>query len=331
MHPWAAWIASLLLLLGLQACGRDVQTSSGSEGASAEITARASLLFEPPTIGLGSVTTAVILVTTPPGHRVLPPSLPEIPGVWVLEILVDPTEKSERRWLHRTRVRLRPRETGSHVFPGTKLVIESARGEQRVLELRERKFEVVSVLPQFPARTAPFGLQESSIGASTHGFLLPAAVGAFLALAAVATIVGARRLRRSRGDSAPPEPAEDAPTQSLWEWSQAEIARAFESLERDPRTGANLGARFLRHYVESRFHTPAAASTTQELTRQKPPLAAHRHWPDFVRVLRRLDELRFRPGSTDASAPRDDAGRIRAALEETRSFLERSSPPDRRS
>ena len=119
-------------------------------------------------------------------------------------------------------------------------------------------------------------------------------------------------------------------TPSLWDWAQSEIARAFDSLESDPRTGANLGSRFLRHYVESRYRTLTAASTTEELALQKPPLAAHRQCPDFVRVLRRMDDLRFRPGSGESSAG-DEAVRIRAALEDARAFLESSSPSERRS
>ena len=92
------------LFVAILACAAEdeLPDATSQRSGNDEITARASLLFEPPTIALGDVTTAVILVTTPPGRRVLPLTLPEIPGVWLLESLVDPTEKGSRRWLHKT-------------------------------------------------------------------------------------------------------------------------------------------------------------------------------------------------------------------------------------
>lgn len=280
-------------------------------------------------MGIGDVASAVVVVTTPPGYRVLPMPAPEIPRVWILESIALPIEKSERRWLHRTVVRMRPQETGEHVFPGGYVTIESASGEQRQLELQARVFEVLSVLPQFPDRTAPFGLQEPTASPSSIGFLWPALAGAALALAGVAAFVALRQLRADSEDTPEREQA-DAHALSLWEWAQQEIARAFDALDREPRQAANLGAHLLRHYVESRFHTQASASTTEELALQKAPLAAHSHWPEFVRVLRRMDELRFRPVAFEPGSS-DEANRVRTVLEELRRFLESSSPAGRRS
>lgn len=314
-------IASLLCVLAL-ACENERSASKDRPGAAT--VARASLLLEPPTIGLGEVTTAVILVTTPPGHRVLPMNAPVVPGVWVLESLVDPTQKSAARWLHRTRIRLRPRETGSFLFPASEVTVESEAGDRKTLKVAEREFRVTSILPQFADRTAPFGLQEPGASAGAGGFALPALFGAVSALIAVAIITRLRRTKAAR--QAPDESEEEsAEALSLHEWSQREIDRAFEALERNPREAANAGARFMRHYVESRFHTRTSASTTEELAAQKVPLAAHSHWPEFVRVLRRMDDLRWRRAASGAKASQDEA-RIRVALEEARHFFESSSP-----
>jgi len=316
-------VRTLLVLSLAVACENEQKREGALPGATT--VARASLLLEPPTIGIGAVTTAVLLVSTPPDHRVLPLPAPEIQGVWVLESLVDPTEKSPTRWLHRTRVRLRPQETGTYVFPQSELTIESASGEQRVLHVASREFRVASILPSFPDRTAPFGLQEPGRGAASGGFWLPALFGAATALAAVAAVARWRRRREHRATALPGEP-DDGPPATLRDWSQGEMQRAFETLDAEPREAANVAARFIRHYVESRFHTPTSASTTEELAAQKPPLAAHSYWPDFVLVLRSLDDLRWRPTTR---SPAEDVHRARGALEAAQSFLESASPPGR--
>jgi hypothetical protein len=316
-------IATLSCALAI-ACAGEPSDAENPPGAAT--VARASLLLEPPTIGLGDVTTAVVLVTTPPGHRVLPLANPEVPGVWVLQSLVDPTEKSPARWLHRTRIRLRPRETGNYLFPASQVTIESESGDRKTLDVAEREFHVASVLPQFAERTAPFGLQELGPGSGSGGFLLPALLGAAAALLAVA-LVSRFRLR---GLAQPEEDeAERAEDLSLHDWSQREIERAFERLEENPREAANIAARFMRQYVESRFRTRTSASSTEELAAQKPPLAAHSHWPEFVRLLRSMDDLRWKRRSAGATS--QEEARARAALEEAQRFLESSSQQRARS
>ena len=312
-------VSGLLIGLLLLACTESQENGKTASGAAT--IARASLLLEPPTIGIGDVTTAVILVTTPPGHRVLPVAVAEVPGVWILESLVDPTEKSATRWLHRTRVRLRPRETGTFSFPQSQLTIESESGEQRVLLLASREFEVVSILPSFPDRTAPFGLQELTANATSVGLLWPTVAATLAALVAILT--GMLWRRRGQDALSPEEAPVSAPPPTLPEWSQRQLAQAFEALEREPREAANAGARFLRHYVDSRFHTHTSASTTEELAALKPPLAAHFYWADFVDALQSLDELRWRPLANNRD---DSAQRVRSALESAQRFLEASSP-----
>jgi hypothetical protein len=115
----------------------------------------------------------------------------------------------------------------------------------------------------------------------------------------------------------------------LWQWATDELDGALDALERDPRRAANVGARLLRVYMSRRFGSATQAATTLELERHAPSLAERSLWPDFLRILHNLDDVRFRPKAAShgpGAGSRADSGRIRSALEDSRALVEASQP-----
>lgn len=311
--------AAMLLL----ACGSE---EPAPRAPSLPVTPRATLSVEPPTLRIGEVVRIEVVVVTPPAYRVLPPEPPEVPGLWLLDAVELEPERGPGRWVHRTRLRVRPRDLGVHEWPPGVVHVENASGERLELALPGRSLEVVSILPEMPDRGTPYGLREPAAEAPAASIGLgPAlAAGATGALLAVLLLRGARRARAARarrqlGSTGDPEPELD-----LWQWAERELRSADASLGDEPRRAANRGARVLRQYVERRFGADIAASTTPELEATTPPLAMRSRWPYLVRILESFDEARFRP--VDPERDPDPTGRIRKALEETRRFVEDSVP-----
>lgn len=280
---------------------------------------QASLVLEPPRLLLGQVALAELAISTPPGHRLRPPRLPEVPGLWVVEQAALPVEREPERWVHRTRVRLRARELGATAFPALRLEIEAPDGAVRELVLAERPLEVVSVLPELPERDAPFGLAAPAArppGAA--GWLAPAAAGAAAALAAIAAVALVRRRARARAGT-----ARAAPPAPVWHEAQDALAAALREAPTDPRAAAGLAAAALRRYAAGRFGGDSTARTAEELAVQLPPWGARELWPELAALVRRLDDARFRP-----SAPPADA--LAAALRDAVRFVRDTTPPEAR-
>jgi hypothetical protein len=321
-------LAATVAALALFAC------SPAQDGQSVDAAAtrpEATLILEPSTLRIGDISSLEIAVATPPDHRVLPYETPEVPGLWILDATAVETERGVRRWMHRTRIRVRPRELGLHEWPATRVSIESSEGARFSLELPGSRVEVVSILPEIPDRVAPFGFlsPEAVAGNAGLGALSWAAVGALVTLLAMALIAAARGWRARRSASEPGGPA--APTLDLWQWVEAQFASADQRLEREPRAAANAAARGIRLYVAGRFGTRTQAATTPELEATAPPLAVRSRWPYFLRILRVLDDVRFRSLGEQRDDHSEDRDRIRAALEEARRFVEDSVPPELRS
>jgi hypothetical protein len=278
---------------------------------------QASLVLEPPRLLLGQVARAEIAVSTPPGHRLRPPRLPELPGFWVIEQEALPVERQPERWVHRTRVRLRARELGATAFPALRLEVETPGGEVRELRLDERPLEVVSVLAELPERDAPFGLAAPDRPPpGTGGWLAPAAAGAAAALAVLAAVALVRWRAGRRTARAAPSPPD-------WDEAQQALAAALREAPADPRAAASLGAAALRRYAARRFGGDSTVRTAEELTAQLPPWSARELWPDLAALVRRLDEARFRRGAPPGEA-------LVAALRDAVRFVRDTTPPEAR-
>lgn len=305
----------------LGALGLAAALAAGAGAASVAPGIRGTLALEPGRIRAGDVATLEIVVTTPPDHRVrpvVPP--PALPGFWILDAESLPIEKEDGRWIHRTRVRLRARELGQYVWPAQPLEIETPDGATQRLVLDGRPLEVVSVQPEFPGRSLPFGLREPAGATSSPGSSArAAAAGALLGASAVGLIVlagRARRRRRLRG----PEVARE-PDVSPWRAALAALEGVERDLAADPGATADAVAHTLRCYVTARYRRDVAAFTTPELAAMPPPPEATAHWRELIALLCALDDARFLPGSAQgperARLSRDVAARARAYVAAT--------------
>jgi hypothetical protein len=300
-------------------------TDRATSRAVASPKSRAALVIEPSILRIGDVATAELVVVTPPDHRVLPFAPPDVPGVWLLELTPEPPEIREQRWVHRTRIRVRPRDIGVYSWPDSQVVVEKTDGVRLTLEVPGRRFEVTSVLPQHADRTAPFGLRGPPGGSGGSGFWLGALAGAGATALALLLLIAGRRLGRSTNGEAPDahEVATEA-DRDLWSWAERELAAARAGAG-DPNLAANAGAKLLRRFMARRFDVATEAQTTQELAATEPLLGARTLWPEFVRILGRLDDQRFRPAEgLDEVATREAVTRILGALAR---FLIESEPP----
>jgi hypothetical protein len=307
----AAFALGLLLAAACRAAAQ------GPE-AVAPLGPRATVAIEPPRLRLGEVAAVEILVVTPPEHRVHPVVLPEsVPGLWLLDAETEPQERSAERWTQRTRVRVRAREVGPTAWPALRIDVDGPEGERTELETDARPLEVVSVLPDFPDRTATFPYRIPEADASRGPSWTAAAGGAAAALLGVAAIALARRARRARARAAAESPrAPEARSAAL-----AELDAALAGGDwREAAGGAGLA---LRRYVTRRFGAPLSFRTTEEAEALAAPFGLSTRWPALLGVLRALDAARFRP-----DAGREAAGAARAAIADARRWVEGSAPPD---
>jgi hypothetical protein len=292
-------------------------------------TPRATLVLEPPSIGVGQVAELELAVVTPPGHTPRPFSPPsELPGLWLLSADRLPVEKEPTRWVHRTRLRVRARASGRFVWPASTLEVAAPDGSVSALAVEEVPVEVLSILPDYPDRFTPFGVRRPAPAARRSGDVWgPAAAGALAALAGVGLVALARRRR----DSARDAPAESgaARAEPPWKRAREDLAEARERAARDPFAGAHATARALRRYLARRFGADAIGRTSEELGVATPPFGARSRWPAFLAILRGLDEFRFLPES-DRSVREALATRVDALLVEAEAFVEDSTPPEAR-
>ena len=198
--------AALLLsafLGGLLGC----QGEPSDARYAASPTPRATLVLEPPRIGVGQVAELELAVVTPPGHTPRPFSPPsELPGLWLLGADRLPVEKQATRWVHRTRLRVRARASGRFVWPASTLEVEAPDGSVSALAIAEVPIEVVSILSDYPDRFTTFGVRRPPPAARRSGSVWgPAAAGALAALAGVGLVALARR-RRGSAQHAPAAP-----------------------------------------------------------------------------------------------------------------------------
>jgi len=292
-------------------------------------TPRATLVLEPPRIGVGQVAELELAVVTPPGHTPRPFSPPsELPGLWLLGADRLPVEKQATRWVHRTRLRVRARASGRFVWPASTLEVEAPDGSVSALAVAEVPIEVVSILPDYPDRFTTFGVRRPPPAARRSGSVWgPAAAGALAALAGVGLVALARR-RRGSAQDAPADPGA-ARVEPPWNLAREDLAVARESAARDPFAGAHATAVALRRYLARRFGADAIGRTSEELAAATPPFGARSRWPAFVAILRGLDEFRFLPAS-DRGVREALATRVAALLAEAEAFVDDSTPPEAR-
>ena len=284
---------------------------------------RATLAIEPPILHIGDVTTVEIVVVTPPEHRVLPYAPPSIPGLWLLEAQPLDPELGAQRWVHRTRLRVRPREVGHQLWPASQVVVETADDRRESLALPERELEVVSVMPDFPERSEPFGLRTPDRATARGGFWLGAGLGALAGMLAMGIALAIRR-RTVAGTGALRSEHTEEGDDALWHWAERELQAASEHLPDDPRAAANRAALTLRRYTATRFRVDIESASTEEIAATSPPLRMRSHWPLLVRVLRQLDGERFRPSSTATDRGADAS--TRRIIEEVRAYVTSTRP-----
>jgi hypothetical protein len=313
------------LLSGLLGCHGEPSDT----GEAASPTPRATLVLEPPRIGVGQVAELELAVVTPPGHTPHPFAPPsELPGLWLLSADPLPIEKQPSRWMHRTRLRVRARASGSFVWPASSLEIEAPDGSVSTLGVAEVPIEVLSILPDYPDRFTPFGVRRPPPAARNAGSVWgPAAAGALAALAGVGLVALARR-RRAIAREARAEPRAKR-VEPPWSRAREELVGARQCAVEDPFAGAHATAVALRRYVSRRFGADAIGRTSEELAAATPPFGARSRWPAFVAILRGLDEFRFLPES-DGNVREALAARVATLLVEAEAFVDDSTPPEAR-
>jgi len=328
-----AAVAPLLIGCALLGCGPEASETPASAALSSSTASApfaptrpaATRVMEPPILGLGDVAVAELAVVTPAGARVLPQHQKEVEGLWLLDREEDVQEVGAGRWLHRTRFRVRAREVGLHEWPAGSIEIENADGDAERIEVPALQFEVASTVAALPARDRPFG--PLGVDARGGGF----SAGSFAAGAAAAAtclaLVGLARRRRAAkendsssavGTAASPDVGID-----LDEYTRREIERIRAGAGDDALVAANRASVLLRGYVEQRFRVEALHKTREQLAEIHVPLAAKRSWPELMRILRNLDELRFRPAH---GAPSQSLASLEACLRDIETFAAARKP-----
>jgi hypothetical protein len=291
----------------------------------APVTPRATVVLEPPRIRIGDRADLEVVVVTPPNHRLLPMAAPKaVAGFEILGTEALPVEKEPSRWVHRTRVHLRARDVGPSVWPEGSVEIAAPDGASSRLPLAPVPLEVVSVLPELPDRTAPFGARAAPPRGRARVALPAAALGSLVTLAAVGLVALARR---RKGMRAPPEVPPSPPAEPSWTAASGDLDRTRAVLATDPSGAADATAAALRRYMARRFGAAAEARTTEELEVATPPFAATSHWPVFVSLLRELDALRFPPPQFGAHRSAL-AAQVEALVGRAEAFVEESTPPE---
>lgn len=314
-----AYLASALAL------GAACEEPPAPARVAAPVTPRATAVLEPPRIRIGDRAALEVAVVTPPDYRLLPLALPDaVAGFEILDAEALPVEKEPSRWVHRTRVNLRARDVGRFAWPEGSVEIAAPGGAPSRLPLAPLPLEVVSVLPELPDRTAPFGARPAPARGRASVALPAAALGSLVTLAAVGLVVLGRRRkgRRARAETPPAPPAE-----ASWTAARGDLDRTRAVLATDPSAAADATAVALRHYMARRFGAAAEARTTEELGLATPPFAATSHWPVFVSLLRELDALRFPPPPGGAHRSELTA-QVEALVSRAEALVEASTPPE---
>ncbi len=315
-----------LALVGLAVSCADEQTAAPRR---APVSPRAAWLLEPAQIGVGQVTTLELAVVTPAGCALAPYTPPPPPpGLALLSSETLPVVREDARWIQRTQLRLRAMAIGAHTWPAGTIGCEAQDGTQTLLDLPEHPIEVVSILPEYPDRVAPFGARApASRESRTSPVWAPALLGAATAFAAVALGVLARRRRQaSAGGPSAPAAAGGPPA---WERARAEIDAARSRAGCDPFVAAHGLSLALRHFVDRRFGSATAGRTGEELREAAPPFSARSRWPALLAILAGLDEFRFRPAAEpDTRAAL--AARLAGLIEAAARFVEDAVPPEAR-
>ncbi len=305
-----------LLLAGvlLAGCG------GGEESPGAPTGTRVLVVAEPPRLRVGDVGQLEVVVITPPDHGVRPLEPPRaVAGLWVLDAERLPVEREPARWIHRTRLRVRPHQLGTLRWPAGQVEIEAPDGSIEARAWEPLELEVVSVRPEHPDQLTAYGVRPAPPEPTRIGGLAAAAAGAALALAGVGLVGWARRRRRQATDSAV------APGDPPWVEAHRELTRARGALAQDPREAAHGTARVLRRYAAARFGADSVARTAEELGAAPAPFAVTTRWPGFVALVRELDDLRFRPECLEAARPALRA-RVESLLESAERFVAETTP-----
>lgn len=309
-------LAGLLLALGCD-------EPRGVQAPAAPVHPRAAWLLEPPEVALGQVADAVLAVVTPPGVGVQPiPPPAQVPGFAVVGREPQEIVREPSRWVHRTRVRLRAIEVGRFEIPGGSALVEDAEGGVETIAFAALPVEVVSTLPDHPARVTPYGMRTLRGGRGDAATLVAFAAGAVLSLMGVGLVALARRRLYAATPAPAPVPRGVAPP---WVGARAALEAARDHAARDPREALDRAARALRRYADERFGGDAHARTTPELAQARPPFALTTRWPAFVALLAALDDARFPRDASETAA-----SRAAPLLEEALAFVDATTPPEAR-
>lgn len=312
------------LLLATLAAGACRGGDAADSGALAPPTPRATVVIEPPRLRVGDVAVVEVAVATPPGFAMrplAPPDAAALGPLWLLDAEALPVEKQGQRWTHRTRLRVRAHAVGPGTWPALAIELVGPEGGPTRIATAARPFEVVSVLPEFAGRSAPFPLRRPAADASGVSPWAAAAGGAVAALAMVAAVALARRARRRSGRA--PAPLADAAA-APWREALAALAEAAgAAADGDWRRSADRCALALRGYVTIRWGFVIECLTTEELAERMPPLALAARWPAALALLHELDALRFR-----AAAAPDAAARVQRIVADAGRWVRTTVPPE---
>lgn len=289
----------------------------------------AALRIEPSAVRPGDLATLEISVRTPPDHHLAPWRPPEVADLWILGVEALPVERRGSQWIHELRVRLRPRALGVLHWPESELVVVDALDRETRVPLAGIDLEVQASSPLPSEQSGPYGMLHPEPAADR-----PSPLAALVWLALGAGLAGfARPLwRRWRSGKASPtgRAGSAPPTGDLFDWALRELDAAAARADAEPLDAARRAARALRAFVARRYEADVLARTTPELAEVSPPFGARSRWPTFVRLLRDLDDLRFRTDLA-ASIPAELCGRARRSVVECRRFVDEARPDGRRS
>ncbi|MDH3685249.1 MAG: hypothetical protein OEP95_03440 [Myxococcales bacterium] len=270
-------------------------------------------MIEPPELRIGDVARVEVAIVVPPGHRVQPIPAPDrVPGLWILEAEELPVERTAAHHVHRTRFKVRARETGEFAWPAQTAIVETPTGERLELVSALRPLVIQEVTGEFPGRREPFSFRAPASKTRGGGFALPALLGAGGTLLALALVGWVRRVRNR-----PPAVPAAALAVSSSRATQAALEAALDRLADDPVSAANAASAALRVHVAQRYAAPARTATTEELARNEAPPGARKRWPELLRLLRALDGFRFRAVAED----RLERDELSATLRDAQRFV----------
>ncbi|MCP3986351.1 MAG: hypothetical protein GY723_18380 [bacterium] len=306
-------------LLALMACSE----AQPPARPPAPVTPAAALILEPPHLEIGETATLEVAIAVPPGTRVGPvPAPDETPGLWILDVDGPSESNSPERDVHRTRFRIRARETGSFEWPASEVRIILPDDREQVLEVPARAFQVRSVAQDVPGQLTFFSYRSPVFQgerARPADVVLPALVGAALALAGVGLLAWVRRSRAARQLSEAEPNLGNAP----WRTAQAALAAAGEIAESDLPRAADMASAALRVFVDRRFRAQTTRATSEELRSGEAPFLLTTRWEPLLDLLEQLDALRFPPQTDD---PRTAVQTFRGTIETAQAFVTDATP-----